>query len=63
MPQSLEALQHLLRMTLTELAKVEAKLLTTTNDAEISCLLDKAAVLHLKEQEIRAMLECKWADQ
>jgi hypothetical protein len=56
MPQSLQALQHLLRITKVELANIEALLLTTTSEVESTRLIDKAAILHLKEREIRALL-------
>ena len=54
MPQ--RALQHLLKITQTELARVESKLLTTQDEAESTELVDKAALLHLKEQEIKDLL-------
>jgi hypothetical protein len=56
MPESLHALKHLLLITEAELASVEALLLTTIDEAESSRLVDKAAILHLKRQEIRALL-------
>jgi hypothetical protein len=56
MPQSRQALQQLLHIAEHELAHIEARLLAPVSEEESSNLLSRAAELHLKQEEIRALL-------
>jgi hypothetical protein len=56
MPQSRHALQNLLHIMENELSQVEARLLETISVEESAKLVDKAARLHLRLEEIKAIL-------
>jgi len=56
MPQSMEAIQHILRITQQQLAQVEARLMESLTEAELAEAVERATDLQVKIGELRELL-------